>query len=351
MLTYSANVMASVAQHRVKMWLKAERAMGLESVVGATAKRAVASVNRASSNINRAMTQTIPTRTSRTDAARLPQVAPVEPSSVGRPGTRVSSHAAGSKDNATARHDVAARVGTPGASKPASPVIPGFSLFGSPAPVAPVLVIPVNEPFTAPILSRDQKIAALRAMDDDEVKGCTRCRLCGGRTNTVFGEGDPDARIVFIGEGPGENEDIEGRPFVGRSGNLLNGMISGMGVSREQVFIANIVKCRPPENREPMPDEVATCTPYLQRQLEIVRPKVIITLGKPAIHHLLQTKLALNKLRGQWQMWRGIKVMPTYHPAYVLRNYTNETRAAVWSDLQQVMSELGLTAPNKEKKA
>src|SRR5207237_3893622 len=141
-----------------------------------------------------------------------------------------------------------------------------------------LMPLPTAEPFTAPVLPGTQKRTRLDAMDADEVKGCTRCRLCETRTNTVFGEGDPDSRIFFIGEGPGENEDLQGRPFVGRAGDLLNKMINAMGLKREQVFIANIVKCRPPGNREPASDETATCTPYLVSQLETVRPKVIVTL-------------------------------------------------------------------------
>jgi DNA polymerase len=188
-------------------------------------------------------------------------------------------------------------------------------------------------------------------MDNNEVRGCTKCRLCEQRTQTVFGEGDVDARIFFIGEGPGENEDKTGRPFVGRAGQLLDKMIAGMGLQREQVYIANIVKCRPPGNRVPMPDEVATCTPYLERQLEIVRPAVIVTLGLPAAKYMLQDpKITMGRVRGKWQLWRGIKLMPTYHPSYVLRQYTPQTRAAVWSDLQAVMAELGLAAPSREKK-
>ena len=180
------------------------------------------------------------------------------------------------------------------------------------------------------------------------MRGCTRCRLCETRTNTVFGEGDPDAQIFFIGEGPGENEDLKGRPFVGRAGELLDKMIAGMGLRREQVFIANIVKCRPPNNRVPMPDEVATCTPYLERQLEIIRPKVIVTLGLPSLKYMMNDpKLTMGRSRGQWREWRGIKLMPTFHPAYVLRQYTDETRAAVWSDLKQVLVELGLPIPKR----
>jgi DNA polymerase len=206
---------------------------------------------------------------------------------------------------------------------------------------------PSVEPFVSEPLARDEKILRLQQLDRNEVTGCTRCRLCEQRTQTVFGEGDPDAPIMFIGEGPGENEDRTGRPFVGRAGEKLDEMIAAMGFKRQQVYIANIVKCRPPGNREPAPDEVATCTPYLERQIEIIRPKVIVTLGRPAAMHMLQSKISISKIRGNWQMWRGIKLMPTFHPAYILRNYTPETRAAVWSDLKQVLVELGLPIPDK----
>jgi DNA polymerase len=198
-------------------------------------------------------------------------------------------------------------------------------------------------------LSREEKIARLAQMDAGEVKPCTRCRLCETRKNTVFGEGDPDAEIFFIGEGPGETEDLQGRPFVGRAGELLNKMIAGMGLRRQQVFIANIVKCRPPDNRVPAPDEVEACTPYLVRQLEIIRPKVIVTLGLPSAKYMLNSRLSMGKMRGQWYNWRGIKLMPTFHPAFLLRSYTEENRAAVWSDLKKVMAEVGLPIPNRAR--
>lgn len=203
-------------------------------------------------------------------------------------------------------------------------------------------------PVNAKPLPAAEKKAALQVLDETKVKGCTLCRLHEGRTQTVFGEGDPGAAIFFIGEGPGENEDQTGRPFVGRAGQLLDKMIAGMGLSREQVFIANIVKCRPPGNRVPALDEVQTCTPYLLRQLEIVQPKVIVTLGRPAAQYMLDSKLPMGKLRGQWQNWRGIKLMPTFHPSYVLRTYTEEVRAAVWSDLKLVLTELGIKTPSRK---
>lgn len=207
---------------------------------------------------------------------------------------------------------------------------------------------PVELPVIAsPPLSTEQKKAQLKALNENEVSVCRKCRLCEQITHTVFGEGDPNAKIMFIGEGPGENEDLQGRPFVGRAGELLNKWIAAMGLKREQVYIANIIKCRPPGNREPAPDETAACTPYLVRQVEIIRPEVIITLGRPASQYMLQTKNSMGNLRGNWHEWRGIKLLPTYHPAYVLRSYNYQTRSAVWSDLQKVMAHLGLPIPKR----
>ena len=200
----------------------------------------------------------------------------------------------------------------------------------------------VNVPLGGKDLPLPQRQQIMDQLNETQVKGCTKCRLCEGRTQTVFGEGALDAALFFIGEGPGENEDETGRPFVGRAGQLLAKMILAMGLSREQVFIGNVVKCRPPGNRAPSPDEVATCTPYLVTQLEVIRPKVIVTLGLPATQFMLQTNQAMRDMRGKWQQWRGIKLMPTYHPSYVLRSYTPLVRGAVWSDLQMVMDELGL---------
>lgn len=199
------------------------------------------------------------------------------------------------------------------------------------------------------MLPTAQKQKILIDLDAQQVKGCTKCGLCKGRTQTVFGEGDIDAKIMFIGEGPGENEDLTGRPFVGRAGDKLTDMIRGMGLGREQVYICNIVKCRPPNNRVPEPEEVAACAPYLETQIETIRPKVIVTLGAPAAKYILQNeKLAITKTRGTWHEYRGIKVMPTFHPSYILRVYTPEIRGQVWSDLLQVMSELGMKIPSKK---
>ncbi len=153
---------------------------------------------------------------------------------------------------------------------------------------------------------------------------------------------------MFIGEGPGADEDEQGRPFVGRAGQLLNKQIEAMGLKREDVFIANVVKCRPPGNRTPTPDEVAVCWPFLQRQIEVIRPEVIITLGNPATQAILKTTVGITRLRGQWHELWGIPVMPTFHPAYLLRQYTEENRRRVWDDLQKVMEKLGL--PKRKQK-
>ena len=183
---------------------------------------------------------------------------------------------------------------------------------------------------------------------------CTSCGLCERRNKIVFGSGNPEADLMFIGEGPGHDEDISGRPFVGRAGGLLTKMIGAMGLTRDDVFIANVVKCRPPNNRTPQPDEVAACWGYLLRQLQIIRPKVIVTLGNPATKKLLDTQTGITQMRGAWQAlpeWApglgGIPVMPTFHPSYVMRRYDAETRGKVWHDLQLVMAHLGLTLPDQ----
>jgi DNA polymerase len=204
-------------------------------------------------------------------------------------------------------------------------------------------------PTSTPSAASADKAAVLAAMDENEVRSCSKCCLSQARTQTVFGEGSPDAELVFVGEGPGEEEDKTGRPFVGRAGELLTKMIQAMGLSRSQVFIANMVKCRPPGNRAPAPEEIQACWSYLVRQLQTIQPKVIVTLGNPATQGLLGTRVGITRLRGQWQKLpdigpglAGIDVMPTFHPAYVLRQYTPENRQKVWSDLQKVMDALGM---------
>jgi DNA polymerase len=190
-------------------------------------------------------------------------------------------------------------------------------------------------------MTREQKSAALAELEK-ETRACSRCVLSKARKNVVFADGDPDARLMFIGEGPGQEEDRQGLPFVGAAGQKLNEMIAAMGLKREQVYIANVVKCRPPGNRVPTPIEMATCGPYLKRQIEIVRPEAIVLLGNTAAKALLVDPVGITQLRGHWQDLWGIPVMPTFHPAYLVRQYSRENRLRVWSDLQAVMARLGL---------
>ena len=211
---------------------------------------------------------------------------------------------------------------------PAAAPAPSGDLFAGPAPgIAPG--------------ERGAALEALRA----ELGECTRCGLCEQRQTIVFGEGNPNARVVFVGEGPGAQEDRTGRPFVGRAGELLTKMIEALGWTRDDVYICNIVKCRPPGNRDPKLDEIATCRPFLDRQLAIIQPAVIVTLGKPASSTLLGRNIAITRARGIWQEWNGVPVMPTYHPAFLLRQYTRENRQAVWDDLQAVRRKVEGEAP------
>jgi uracil-DNA glycosylase len=180
-----------------------------------------------------------------------------------------------------------------------------------------------------------------------ELAGCTRCKLHRRRTNIVFGVGNPHADLVFVGEGPGHDEDVQGIPFVGRAGQLLTQMINAMGLSRDDVYIANVVKCRPPENRTPEKDEIATCLPFLLRQLTNINPKVIVCLGSVAAQALLNTNKSISHFRGQWLDFRGARLMATYHPAYLLRN--PHAKPEVWADLKKVMAFLGLTPPKAKR--
>jgi DNA polymerase len=173
----------------------------------------------------------------------------------------------------------------------------------------------------------------------EELGECTRCKLAGGRTKLVFGVGDPAAQLMFVGEGPGADEDVQGEPFVGKAGQLLTKMIEAMGFRREEVYIANVVKCRPPGNRDPEPDEIAACEPYLKAQIAAVGPKVVVALGRFAVQTLLRDPTPISRQRGRWRAYEGVKLMPTFHPAYLLRNPPEKKKA--WEDLQLVMKELG----------
>ncbi len=188
-------------------------------------------------------------------------------------------------------------------------------------------------------------IAAVPSMTQLEqvALNCVRCRLAKGRTQVVVGSGNRGAALMFVGEAPGRDEDIEGYPFVGRAGKLLTDIITAMQLRREDVYIANVIKCRPPENRNPEPDELAACRPWIDRQIELVAPRVIVTLGKFAAQSLLGRGVAISSVRGEWHAYGSIRVMPTYHPAYLLR--TPSAKKDVWKDMQKVMAELGLPLP------
>jgi uracil-DNA glycosylase family 4 len=169
-------------------------------------------------------------------------------------------------------------------------------------------------------------------------KQCTACRLHQGRTHVVFGVGNPHAELMFAGEAPGRDEDLQGEPFVGRAGQLLTRIIEAIGMKRQDVYIANVIKCRPPNNRNPEADEIAHCEPYLIRQIALVQPRLIVALGTFAAQTLLQTKLPISQLRGRFHTYQGVKLMPTFHPAFLLRN--PERKRAVWEDMQMVQREL-----------
>jgi len=208
----------------------------------------------------------------------------------------------------------------------------------APTPASPVIQVP-----SGPSLFE----AAERIEGDtlERVRGdigpeCTLCKLHKARTKIVFGVGNPKAELVFVGEGPGRDEDAQGEPFVGRAGKLLTQMIEAMSLRREDVYICNVVKCRPPENRLPEKDEIATCSPFLYRQLDAIRPKVICCLGACSAQTLLATTQGISRFRGEWLDWRGTRLIATYHPAYLLRNPS--AKGEVWKDLQKVMAVLGL---------
>jgi uracil-DNA glycosylase len=212
---------------------------------------------------------------------------------------------------------------------------------------APV-VAPVNpKSASLPIVSGPSLFEAVEKIADDtllkvreDLGECTRCKLHSTRHTIVFGDGNPKAELVFVGEGPGADEDAQGLPFVGRAGKLLTQMIEAMGLRRKDVYICNVVKCRPPENRQPEEDEVKTCSPFLFRQIDVIAPKVIVCLGAVAAKTLLQTNRGISQFRGEWLEFRGRKLLATYHPAYLLRN--PPAKSEVWKDLQKVMAVLGL---------
>ena len=211
-------------------------------------------------------------------------------------------------------------------SKPVLPVATGPSLFEGAGKIPGETLLKVRE----------------------DLGECARCKLHKTRNKIVFGDGSAKAQLVFVGEGPGADEDAQGLPFVGRAGKLLTQMIEAMGLQRSDVYICNVVKCRPPGNRQPEPDEVEKCSPFLFRQLDVLQPKVIVCLGATAAQTLLQTNRGISHFRGQWMDFRGYKMLATYHPAYLLRNPA--AKGDVWKDLQKVMAELGLEIKKNKAK-
>jgi DNA polymerase len=225
----------------------------------------------------------------------------------------------------------------------------------APEPARATKPVSTSKPDLAPVFTPPVTIlpALGASLFDERIEGdtldrirsdigpnCTRCKLHKGRTKIVFGVGNPKADLVFVGEGPGRDEDAQGEPFVGRAGKLLTQMIEAMGLRREDVYICNVVKCRPPENRLPEKDEIETCSPFLMRQLAVIQPKVICTLGSCSSQTLLQTSQGISRFRGEWFDFRGSKLIATYHPAYLLRNPA--AKSEVWKELQKVMAVLGL---------
>ena len=257
--------------------------------------------------------------------------------------------------------------------RPAAPAAPAPRLV-APRPVIPALITPKTVepkpalaqalslplpgetpvPTAATMLSPEAKVAAFAELRQ-RAMACVRCpHLASARKNVVFGVGDINAQLMFIGEAPGADEDDQGEPFVGKAGLLLTRIIRTMGLTRESVYIGNILKCRPDTpgqasgNRKPTAEEMQTCIPYLHEQIDLIRPKVIVALGGTAVEGLLGKTIGITKLRGQWRTYRGIPLMPTYHPAYLLRNQALSEKRRVWEDMLQVMEKLGLPISQKQ---
>jgi DNA polymerase len=240
--------------------------------------------------------------------------------------------------------------GAAGKTSPANPNFPRAAAaaasvaapVSSSAPKPATVIVP--QASGASLFDERIENDSLERIREDIGPNCTRCKLHKARTQIVFGVGNPKAQLVFVGEGPGRDEDIQGEPFVGRAGKLLTQMIEAMGLQRQDVYICNIVKCRPPENRLPEGDEIATCSPFMLRQLGVIQPKVVCCLGACSAQTLLQTTQGISRFRGEWFDFHGSKLIATYHPAYLLRNPA--AKGEVWKDLQKVMAVLGL-APKK----
>jgi DNA polymerase len=237
----------------------------------------------------------------------------------------------------TRARDAAAGVSERPVTRQAQP-----ALFAAPEPPA----APAAEPKApAPVIEPAERERRLTVLADT-VKGCTRCGLAAARTQTVFARGTGSSRLMFVGEGPGADEDAQGFPFVGKAGQLLDRMIAAMGFERDDVYVANIVKCRPPNNRKPETEEMAACLPYLAEQIELIGPEVIVALGATAVQGLFGTGEGIMRIRGRWRLYKGrIPVMPTFHPAYLLR--TPEAKREVWDDLQAVVRQMGRALPSR----
>jgi uracil-DNA glycosylase family 4 len=273
---------------------------------------------------------------------RPPGQAPAVPAAPREPAPAPVASEAAPSPAASREPDPAAtasREHVPAAAAASPGHVPAAAASPAPAP-GPSAAARQDAPGPAP--DRNVRLPQLAT----EVASCTKCGLAATRTQTVFARGNPEAQLCFVGEAPGADEDAQGLPFVGRAGQLLDRMIGAMGLSPERdVYICNILKCRPPGNRRPEPEEMATCIPYLHEQLALVRPRAIVAMGNTAVAALLDTKLGITKLRGQWKLYRGhTLVMPTYHPSYLLRPSPQQTEAKrqAWQDLQLVMKELGL---------
>jgi uracil-DNA glycosylase family 4 len=262
------------------------------------------------------------------------------------PEGSLEKHSASAQSEASETPAIPSRFADPARNLAAAPGpdLPDIS-SEFPSPMAKPPSLDTFAPLPTRTIPAADRLAALESIRA-EIGDCKRCPLAyAGRKTIVFGDGDPNARLMFVGEGPGADEDASGLPFVGKAGQLLNNMIAAMGLKREDVYIANIVKCRPPGNRTPEFIEATTCSQFLVQQIDIVRPEVIVALGATAATYLLGVKQSLASLRGHWHSVRGAKVAVTYHPAFLLRDPRQKVEA--WKDLQRVMAELGLVAPKR----
>jgi uracil-DNA glycosylase len=261
---------------------------------------------------------------------------------------------------AQARSQTAAPVAAPRPAPVVSRAAPSTARIPAPEPPREqtlTLALPGDEPAAAPavVLSPEAKAAAFAELRERAL-ACVKCsHLASSRKNVVFGVGSIEAELMFIGEAPGADEDEQGEPFVGKAGQLLTKIIQAMGLTRERVYIGNILKCRPDTpgqsagNRKPTPEEMNTCIPYLHEQIDLIRPKVIVALGATAVEGLLGKTIGITRLRGNWKTYRGTPLMPTYHPAYLLRNQAPSEKRRVWEDMLQVMERLGLAISEKQR--